>query len=201
MRITRLIVGLISTNCYVVRAGDEVMVVDPGGDAARILGELNGAKPRYIINTHGHPDHVGAVSAIIEATGAPVLMHEADGDTLKGGSDAFGDIFSEAPKPDRYLADGDEFDLDDLTFTVLYTPGHTPGGICLYTPGVVFTGDTLFAGSVGRTDLGGGDYKKLIESIKKRLLTLPLDTKVLPGHGPESTIALERATNPFLGGL
>lgn len=201
MRITRLIVGLISTNCYVVRVGGEVMVVDPGGDAERILGELDGAKPRYIVNTHGHPDHLGAVSAIIKATGAPLLIHEADADMLKGSSGALNGIFTPAPTADRYLEDGDEFDLGDVTFTVFYTPGHTPGGICLYTPGVVFTGDTLFAGSIGRTDLGGGDYKKLIESIKDKLLTLPLDTKVLPGHGPESTIALERATNPFLGGL
>jgi hydroxyacylglutathione hydrolase len=201
MRITRLIVGLISTNCYVVRAGGEVMVVDPGGDAERILGELDGAKPRYIVSTHGHPDHLGAVNAVIKATGAPFFIHEADADMLKGGSGALNGIFTPAPTADRYLEDGDEFSLGDVAFTVLYTPGHTPGGICLYTPGVVFTGDTLFAGSVGRTDLGDGDYKKLIESIKNKLLTLPLDTKVLPGHGPESTIALERATNPFLGGL
>jgi glyoxylase-like metal-dependent hydrolase (beta-lactamase superfamily II) len=201
MRITRLIVGLISTNCYVVRAGGEVMVVDPGGDAERILGELDGAKPRYVVSTHGHPDHLGAVNAVIKATGAPFFIHEADADMLKGGSGALNGIFTPAPTADRYLEDGDEFGLGDVAFTVLYTPGHTPGGICLYTPGVVFTGDTLFAGSVGRTDLGGGDYKKLIESIKNKLLTLPLDTKVLPGHGPESTIALERATNPFLGGL
>jgi hydroxyacylglutathione hydrolase len=201
VRITRLIVGLISTNCYVVRADGEVMVLDPGGDAGRILGELDGVKPRYIINTHGHPDHVGANRALVEATDAPVLMHDADVDLLKGGSGAFGDIFANAPTPDRYLADGDEIEINDVSFTVFHTPGHTPGGICLYTPGVVFTGDTLFAGSVGRTDLGGGDYKKLVESIKSKLLTLPADTKVLPGHGPESTIALERATNPFLGGL
>jgi hydroxyacylglutathione hydrolase len=200
MRITRLIVGLISTNCYVVRTGDEVMVVDPGGDADRIIGELDGAVPRYIINTHGHPDHVGANKALTKATGAPVLMH---GDDVKilGGTGVLGGIFNKPPKPDRLLEDGDELELGDLTFKVFHTPGHTPGGISLYTPGVVFVGDTLFAGSVGRTDLGGGDYKTLIESIKTKLLTLPPDTKVLPGHGPESTIALERATNPFLGGL
>ena len=200
MRITRLIVGLISTNCYVVRAGDDVMVVDPGGDPERITGELNGTVPRYIVNTHGHPDHVGANNALAKAAGAPVLMHEDDVKLLDG-TGIFGGIFNKPPKPDRFLEDGDELELDDLTFTVLHTPGHTPGGICLYTPGVVFVGDTLFAGSVGRTDVGGGDYKTLIESIKTKLLTLPPETKVLPGHGPESTIALERATNPFLGGL
>jgi glyoxylase-like metal-dependent hydrolase (beta-lactamase superfamily II) len=200
MRITRLIVGLISTNCYVVRAGDDVMVVDPGGDPERIIGELDGAVPRYIVNTHGHPDHVGANNALAEATGAPVLMHEEDVKLL-GGTGIFGGIFNKPSKSDRFLEDGDELELDDLTIGVLHTPGHTPGGICLYTPGVVFVGDTLFAGSVGRTDMGGGDYNTLIESIKSKLLSLPPDTKVLPGHGPESTIALERATNPFLGGL
>ena len=200
MRITRLIVGLISTNCYVVRAGDDVMVVDPGGDPERITGELDGAVPRYIVNTHGHPDHVGANNALAKATGAPVLMHEDDVKLLDG-TGVFGGIFTKPPKPDRFLEDGDELELGDLTFKVLHTPGHTSGGVCLYTPGVVFVGDTLFAGSVGRTDLGGGDYKTLIESIKTKLLTLPPETKVLPGHGPESTIALERATNPFLGGL
>jgi len=195
-----LIVGLISTNCYVVRAGDDVMVVDPGGDAERVMGELDGAVPRYIINTHGHPDHVGANETLAGATGAPVLMHEADVKLL-GGPGIFGGIFDEPPEPDRFLEDGDELELGDLSFTVFHTPGHTPGGICLYTPGVVFVGDTLFAGSVGRTDLGGGDYNTLIGSIKTKLLSLPPGTKVLPGHGPESTVALERATNPFLGGL
>ncbi|UCE28298.1 MAG: MBL fold metallo-hydrolase [Candidatus Coatesbacteria bacterium] len=200
MRVTRLIVGPISTNCYVVRVGDEVMVVDPGGDAGRIIGELDGAVPLYIINTHGHPDHVGANKTLAEVTGAPVLMHEDDVKLL-GGTGIFGGIFDKPSEPDRFLENGDELELGDITFKVLHTPGHTPGGICLYTPGAVFVGDTLFAGSVGRTDLGGGDYNTLIDSIKNKLLSLPPDTKVLPGHGPESTIALERATNPFLGGL
>lgn len=200
MRITRLIVGLISTNCYVLRSGDEVMVIDPGGDAGRILGELGAEKLKYIVNTHGHPDHVGANRAVAAATGAPVLMHSADLAALESAGFLDG-LYDGAPEPDRLLDDGDELELGALSFKVLHTPGHTPGGICLHSPGVVFTGDTLFAGSVGRTDLAHGDYKKLMESVRTKLLTLAPETRVLPGHGPESTIALERATNPYLAGL
>ncbi len=200
MRITRLIVGLISSNCYIARNGGDVMAVDPGGDPGRIIAELGSAGPRYIINTHGHPDHVGANRAVAEATGAPVLMHGDDVELLAG-TGVLNDLYEDAPKPDRLLDDGDELKLGDVTFTVMHTPGHTPGGICLYSPGVAFTGDTLFAGSIGRTDLGAGDYKILMESIKAKLLILPGETRVLPGHGPETTIALEKATNPYLAGL
>ncbi len=197
--------GDFGTNCYVIACPDtrESAVVDPGVPdpwIKRILAQ-EGLKPSLILLTHGHVDHIGGVEWVKAFTGAPVLIHPADqpmlADPHLNGSAVFGDPIT-APAPDRLLNDGDTVTLGKLSFQVLHTPGHTPGGVCLYTPGHLIAGDTLFAGSVGRTDLRGGNWESLIRSIRERLLPLPPETVVYPGHGETTTIGDEKEYNPFL---
>ena len=180
------------------------MIIDPGDEAKRILNEVKnlGLDIKIIALTHGHIDHIGALKEIKEATGAQVAIHSDDVGALK---DRFLSIFlgirhRSPPPPDRLLNDGDVISVGELKFTVIYTPGHTQGSICLLGEGVLFSGDTLFNYGVGRSDLpgSGGNHEQLIESIKKRLLVLGDDIKVYPGHGPETTIGTERRGNPFL---
>lgn len=186
-------VGMLLTNCYVVGQVEtrEAMVIDPGTDreteAKKILKEIesNGFKIKYIVNTHGHPDHTGGNKIFREATDAPILIHEYDAPMLKG------------PFADRMLHDGDSVQVEGIVLRVLHTPGHSPGSITLVGNDVVFTGDTLFTGSIGRYDLPGGSLKEIKKSLKK-LMILPDHMKVYPGHGPTSTIGEERKTNPFL---
>ncbi len=202
MRVIRVIVGQLSTNCYIVESGGEAIVIDPGGEPERIYTSLNGAKVSRIGLTHGHPDHIGGLGQLKSLTKAPVYIHSQDVPEMSmmyvGG---IIDLGVELPEVDELWEDGDSFDIGDVSFKVLHTPGHTRGGVCLYAEGLLFTGDTLFAGSIGRTDLGGGDYEQILASIKEEILVLPDETRVLPRHGPESTIKMERATNPFLSGL
>jgi glyoxylase-like metal-dependent hydrolase (beta-lactamase superfamily II) len=153
------------------------------------------------VNTHGHFDHIGANKAIKEATGAELLIHEGDSSILASASKqsaAFGMNAVSSPPADRYVKHGDVIDAGEVSLKVLHTPGHTPGGISLLEKGMVFTGDALFAGSIGRTDFPGGDLMTLLRSIKTNLMTLPDDTRVFSGHGPASTIGDERQENPFL---
>ncbi|TDA64474.1 MAG: MBL fold metallo-hydrolase [Clostridia bacterium] len=206
MQLEVLEVGPAAANCYLVicQVTGRAAVIDPGGEPGRILAavEKHKAQVEYIINTHGHADHIAADAAIKEATGAPLLIHAEDAayltDTRKSlllylGQDKAG------PEADRLLEEGDIINIGaEVTLEVLHTPGHTPGGMCLKGEGFVFTGDTLFAGSVGRTDFPGGSFSSLIASIRDKLLPLDDSTRVYPGHGPESTIGVERATNPFL---
>jgi glyoxylase-like metal-dependent hydrolase (beta-lactamase superfamily II) len=156
-----------------------------------------------IVVTHTHPDHVAALKAVKEATGADFAIHETEANATLGAMSRLmaamaGGSFSQLPKPDRLLKDGDSIDIDDLHFVVLYTPGHSPGGISLYGHGVVFSGDTLFNYGIGRTDFPGCSHTQLMKSIADKLLTLPDDTVVYPGHGPETTIKNEKRGNPFL---
>ena len=201
--------GIVDTNCYVVAcpATHEAAVIDPGAfnerEAQAILGQLkqHGLTATHIINTHGHIDHIAGNRALAEATGARLLIHQADagrlGDGQLNGSFFFGmNIVS--PAADIILIDSNIVEVGELRLEVLHTPGHTPGGICLLCGGVLFAGDTLFAGSVGRTDLPGGDEKAIIKSIKEKLLVLPGSTSVRPGHGPRTTIGKEKQDNPFL---
>ncbi len=205
MQLSRLVVGPLQVNCYIVydEKTTEAMVIDPGDDGQEILGlvKSKGLKVKYIVNTHAHFDHVGANKLIRDATGAELLIHEADNVLLGGSANQarmFGMTAASSPKADRYVKHGDVLTVGGLSFTVLHTPGHSAGGISLVGDGVVFTGDALFAGSIGRTDLMGGDLMTLITSIKEHLMTLPDDTVVLSGHGPQSTIGEERRDNPFL---
>ena len=205
MKVEKIVVGPLQVNCFVLwdEANREAMVIDPGDDAADILKVIrdNALIVRYIINTHAHFDHVGANKAVKDATGAEILIHEADNVLLGAASDQarmFGMTTPSSPKADRFVKHGDVLTAGSVSLTVLHTPGHSGGGISLLGNGMVFTGDALFAGSIGRTDLFGGDLTMLITAIKAHLMTLPDDTKVLAGHGPISTIGAERRENPFL---
>jgi len=191
MIVKRFTVGWLSTNCYVVGCEEtrEAAVIDPGMDSEReaepILDFIkqNNLHIKYIINTHGHPDHVAGNAIIKKATGAPILIHESN---------------SENVQADTKLHDGNILQVGTLKLAVLHTPGHTPDGISLLGENLVFTGDALFAGSVGRTDFLGGSYEELMRSIKTKLLSIPDSFKVYSGHGPSTTIGDEKKYNPFL---
>jgi glyoxylase-like metal-dependent hydrolase (beta-lactamase superfamily II) len=197
----RLVLGQLSTNCWI--AGHEdgpLIVIDPAGEPARITAALAARDVAAVVLTHGHFDHVGGVASLVEETGAPLIAHEADAadvtDPARNGGMLFG-FTDAAPAPDRTVVDGDVVEAGEAAFRVLHTPGHTPGSICLLCEGHLFSGDTVFAGSVGRTDFPGGDGRALRASIEAKLLPLPDDTVVHPGHGPDTTIGRERAVNPF----
>jgi glyoxylase-like metal-dependent hydrolase (beta-lactamase superfamily II) len=207
MVVKRLVVGLLQVNCFVVfdQISKEAIIIDPGGGAREILKfvEKNNLKIKYIVNTHGHLDHTYDNRKIKEATGAPLLIHKLDAEMLtspaKNFSLVMGIIFK-SPPADKLLNEGDIIEFGNISLKVLNTPGHTPGGISLFTDKVVFVGDTLFTGSVGRTDLPGGSMEELLKGIKEKLLILPDDTIVHPGHGPSTTIGRERNSNPFITG-
>ncbi len=201
--------GMVDTNCYLLACPEtrEAMIIDPGafrpGEVKTILWLISqhDLKPRYILNTHGHIDHIAGNGQIKKATGAELLIHSSDADMIGSGTLNGSFMFGPemvSPPADRQLKDGEQIELGKMTIKVLHTPGHTPGGICLYVDGTLFSGDTLFAGSVGRTDLPGGDEKAIIKSIQEKLMILPDETIVRPGHGPRTTIGREREENPFL---
>jgi hydroxyacylglutathione hydrolase len=187
-------VGLMETNCFLVGdlRAEEAVVIDPGFDKAseteRVLGEIkrNKFNVKYIVNTHGHPDHTGGNKTLKNATSAPLLIHELDAPML------------ENTVADKTLREGDVLEIGEVKLRVLHTPGHSPGSIALLTVDAAFVGDTLFAGSIGRYDLPGGSLEQLMNSIKTKLLVLPDNTKVFPGHGPVTTIGEERRNNIFL---
>jgi len=184
----------------------EGLVIDPAADVDGILREADkkGIRVKYIVNTHGHVDHISGNQEMKKKTGALIVVHEADADMLVSTPAMVLRMFGAKPSPpaDITVSDGDTIAVGSVVLEVLHTPGHTPGGICLYTDGYVFTGDTLFVGAVGRTDLPGGSWTVMYRSIKEKILTLPDDTIVLPGHNygssPTSTVGREKRTNPFL---
>jgi hydroxyacylglutathione hydrolase len=208
MIVKALVVGPFASNCFIIGSENtkEGIVIDPGADAKNILNAVRDLDLSIvlIVATHNHIDHVGALRSVKDATGAKYAVHEADSKEAMPAMFGrmmglmLGSSLRATPKPDRLLKDGDIIDIGDLKFKVLYTPGHTPGGISLLGDGVVFSGDTLFNFGIGRTDLEGGDYGKLMDSIMTKLMVLPDSTIVYPGHGPETTIGAEKKGNPFL---
>lgn len=206
MIIKELVVGPLMANCFIFGCEEtkEAVVIDPGGDADRILFSLadSGLNVKYIINTHGHFDHVAANGKIKDATGADILIHPLDASMLGSISTnaaIFGISVENSPPCDQTIEEGDTVSFGKITLKVLHTPGHTPGGISLYTDKIVFVGDTLFAGSIGRTDFPGGDFNTLISSIRTKLFKMEDDVRVLSGHGPETSIGSEKRFNPFVG--
>lgn len=197
--------GPLDVNCYILgcETSKKAIVIDPGGNVPQIMSVLDkhGLEVEMIINTHGHFDHIGGNKELQEKTGADLLVHRYDSSLLvqaKETAAIFGLGATPSPEPTRELVGREQLTVGDISLRVLHTPGHSRGGICLYTEGHVFVGDTLFAGSIGRTDLPEGDYSQLIASIKEQLMTLPDDTNVYPGHGPATTVGNEKQNNPFL---
>ena len=184
----KMSVGRLQANCYILGCSNskEGLVIDPGGDVLSIVKEITKAELRIakIVLTHGHFDHTEGAVELRDITKAPVFIHSAD-ESLLGFS------------PDGHLEDGQAFNIGEYEISVIHTPGHSPGGVCLSAPGAVFTGDTLFAGSIGRTDFPGGDHGSLIRGVADRIFPLGDDLRVYPGHGPASTIGQERRFNPF----
>jgi len=209
MILEKLEVGPIAANCYIVADEDKKvgMVIDPGDEPGVIVGRIEelGLEIKYIVLTHGHPDHIGGIKGVKIATGAEVLIHADEARLLDvrnhpGGRMGFGISPDSIAPADRQLNGGESLDIGDLHFTVLHTPGHSPGGICLLGEGVVFSGDTLFNFGIGRFDFPGSSGRQLMDSIYTKLMVLPDSTVVYPGHGPHTTIGAERAGNPFLRG-
>jgi hydroxyacylglutathione hydrolase len=208
MLIEQMLVGNMAVFCYIVACEKEKegLIIDPAGDEQYILSKVNelGISVKYVVNTHAHADHTCGNSIILARTGAPLVMHEADANQLLSSmNQAFSMALGKKPSPKAgiLVRDGDILRIGQCVLQVIHTPGHSPGSICLYGEGNLFTGDTLFVGAVGRTDLEGGSFSVLINSLRK-LLTLPPETRVWPGHDygdrPVSTLAYERETNPYI---
>jgi len=205
MKYELVIVGALETNCYLVYCEETraCAVIDPGADPEKIISAVADLelKPVIVLNTHGHVDHVGGNSDIVRKYGVPLAMHAADTGMLQVSDYIELSLLLGArnsPLPDRLLAEGDEIAVGRITLRVMHIPGHTAGSVGFVAAGVLFSGDTLFCGGVGRTDLPGGSWKDLERSIRERILTLPEETIVLPGHGPWTTVEQERSSNPFL---
>jgi glyoxylase-like metal-dependent hydrolase (beta-lactamase superfamily II) len=209
MDVEQVKVGHMVVFSYIVSCPEtkEALIIDPAGDEELLVEKLiqKGLKLKYIVNTHGHSDHTAGNATIKDLTGAEIVMHEADDQLFRlPEAVAMGRSmgFEPSPPADKTVKDGDELVIGNISLKVLHTPGHTPGGICLLAEGNVFTGDTLFVGGIGRTDLPGADHHQFMNSIKEKLLGLPDETIVWPGHdygpNPSSTIGLEKIANPFV---
>ena len=201
----RYVVTPLATNCYAYVSAGECLVIDPGGSGEQVAGHLGDVCVVCVAATHGHGDHVGGVAALCRETGAPFAIHAADAELARhaGQMSEVGRSYDDdAPAPDRTLSEGDVIAVGTATFTVMETPGHTPGGIVLVgggsAEGVAFVGDTLFPGSHGRTDLSGGDEPTIMASLARMADEIAPETALLCGHGPATTMARELAQNPFL---
>jgi hydroxyacylglutathione hydrolase len=212
VKIVRLQLGPTETNCYLLEDAGEVAVIDPGFEPDRILKELKNLSLRsptpdsrppvkYIINTHGHMDHMGANAEIKAATGAPILVGRRDAEQLTDAGKNLSMLFGAevvSPEPDRLLSEGDIVELGNLKLKVVETPGHTEGGICLIGDGIAFTGDTLFLDSMGRTDFPGGSESRIFASLKRLVELLSDETMIYPGHNEPGRMSDAKRINPFL---
>jgi hydroxyacylglutathione hydrolase len=201
-----IVVGVFAENAWVIgnRRTGEAIAIDPGDQPEEILAMARdmGVTIKLIANSHAHIDHILGVRGVQSATGSKFLLHQGDLEIARNAAGTaagfLGRPVDPPPEPDAHPADGDEIDVDGVKLKVIHTPGHTPGSLSFYTEGMLFSGDTLFQGSIGRTDLPGGDYDEEMSSIIDKLLTLPDDTVVLPGHMRETRIGFERQANPFV---
>ena len=201
-------VGPLACNCSIVvdEATREAVVVDPGDEAPKIVSALEraGAKAVYLLHTHAHFDHIGGTAGVRKATGAAVCLHPDDAflyDQLPDQGRMFGFEFGPAPAVDRWIADGETFEFGQSRIRAIHTPGHSPGSTCFLLEGedaVLFAGDTLFLGSIGRTDLWGGSFETIEDSIRRKIYSLPEDLRVIPGHGEATTVGREMRGNPFV---
>ena len=206
LMIRGIVVGLFQENCYVIgsRRTGEAICIDPGDQAGEILAMARdmGLQIKLIANSHAHVDHILAVGAVKSSTGAPFLLHGADLELARQLPQTAARLLGQAadppPEPDSLLSHGDVVEVEGLRLQVIHSPGHTQGSVCYYTEGMLFSGDTLFRGAIGRWDLPGGNFEQEMSSIMRRLLDLPDETVVLPGHMLETTIGIERQTNPFI---
>jgi glyoxylase-like metal-dependent hydrolase (beta-lactamase superfamily II) len=205
MKYEMVVVGALETNCYLVYCEETRVcaVIDPGADHEKIISTIADLelRPAIVLNTHGHVDHVGANTDIVQKYAVPLAMHAADAGMLQVSDHIELSLLLGArnsPPPDRFLAEGDEVAVGRVSLRVIHIPGHTPGSIGFLHGAVLFSGDTIFCGGVGRTDLPGGSWRDIERSIRERILTLPEDTVVLPGHGPRTTVGQERGSIPFL---
>jgi glyoxylase-like metal-dependent hydrolase (beta-lactamase superfamily II) len=205
MKYEHIIVGAIETNCYLVCCEEtkECAVIDPGAEAQKIIQLIhqNDLKPTMVINTHGHVDHVGANRDLIDEYSVPLLIHSADSPMLDKVEQMELSFFlgaKNSPPPDKFLVEGEKVVIGSVQLEIIHTPGHSPGSVSLMGEDILFSGDTLFFGGVGRTDLPGGSWNELVCSIKEKILTLPEDTIVLTGHGPKTTVGQEKRSNPFI---
>jgi hydroxyacylglutathione hydrolase len=209
MFLETLTIGMLATNCYILAPDKRApaIVIDPAGDIKSIVSRLHKAELECvgILCTHGHVDHVAGAGPLSDAVGAPVYINETDAGALASPRTKLiglaGGVMATRPRQVQYLEDGDTVKAGSLTLETLHTPGHTPGGLSFYTPGYLFCGDLIFQGSIGRTDLKGGSLQTLLRAVKEKMWNMPDDTRILPGHGPETTLGAEKAHNPFLRGL
>ncbi|MGE4284467.1 MAG: MBL fold metallo-hydrolase [Clostridia bacterium] len=205
MILEKITVGSLEANCYMVGDDDtkEIAVIDPGSEEQRLFDiiQRKGYIVKYIVATHGHVDHISAIRYLKEKTEAPVMIHSNDSEFLMDSKKNLSSLLgfdSIQVAADMIMEDSMVFSVGQYDFKVIHTPGHTQGGICILLKHILFSGDTLFEGSIGRADLPGGNYSQLLQSIQEKLLVLPEDTIVYPGHGEETTIKQEKAFNPFL---
>lgn len=198
MVIKTLPVGYLQANCYIVmnEASKEAVILDPGGDASIIKKEIEalGANVKMILLTHAHRDHIEATEELHKLYGVKVLMHKEEEKYM----DLDNYVYGKLPKIYEFIVDGEELEFADLNIKCIHTPGHTKGGICFLIGENLFTGDTLFNGSIGRTDFIGGDFNEIIKNIVEKILVLPNNTVVYPGHGPSTTVIYEKTRNPYL---
>lgn len=200
MKIKVIPVGSYEANCYVLMeaSSKEIVIIDPGAEPNIIINEINdmGGTVKNILLTHGHADHTGAVSALVQRYNVPVYINNNDKKLIDKGSLMF-DKFISNELNVKFIKDNDIISIGNLDIKCIETPGHTPGGICFLVENNLFSGDTLFSGSIGRTDFDGGDFSTIISSIREKLFILPENTVVYPGHGPQSDINQEKKYNPF----